>query len=270
MGEVKIEKEEKLSNRRRFLLKVLIMKLTRILLRRYKFRNVHEPAPELSSGIAKNSKDYANLPERFLVRKTAKIAHKSEDHPAYVPRLNKWKAQYHGLERPWTDHYWKDAGAFKEKHPDIVQPICEEDWMWFRGDIVEILTGDDKEIQGESPGALLREPQPLLVTSEIKLVDPHDNNSCDVIWSYTEDGTGEFQRVRVSTRTGRILPIPSKAMETIDYKSADTYLENKDKDTPKDLVEEVTFQPKLATFEMDIMEKMNIKEDRVPKKTFWY
>jgi hypothetical protein len=60
---------------------------------------VHEPAPELSSGIAKNSKDYANLPERFLVRKTAKIAHKSEDHPAYVPRLNKWEAQYHGLER---------------------------------------------------------------------------------------------------------------------------------------------------------------------------
>jgi len=240
------------------------MKLTRILLRRYKFRNVHEPAPELSSGIAKNSKDYANLPERFLVRKTAKIAHKSEDHPAYVPRLNKWKAQYHGLERPWTDHYWKETGAFQEKHPDIVQPICEEDWMWFRGDIVEILTGDDKgkqgyiiqviqernwvlvenlnckhKIQGESPGALLREPQPLLVTSEIKLVDPHDNNSCDIIWSYTEDGT----RVRVSTRTGRILPIPSQAMETIDYKSADTYLENKDKDTPKALVEEVTFQP---------------------------
>ena len=104
------------------------------------------------------------------------------------------------------------------------------------------------------------------MTSEIKLVDPHDNNSCDIIWSYTEDGT----RVRVSTRTGRILPIPSQAMETIDYKSADTYLENKDKDTPKDLVEEVTFQPKLATFEMDILQKMNIKEDRVPKKTFWY
>lgn len=50
--------------------------------------------------------------------------------------------------RPWTDHYWKEAGAFKEKHPDIVQPICEEDWMWFRGDIVEILTGDDKGKQG--------------------------------------------------------------------------------------------------------------------------
>ena len=95
----KFKKEKNYQIEEDFFLKVLIMKLTRILLRRYKFRNVHEPAPELTSGIAKNSKDYANLPERFLVRKTAKIAHKSEDHPAYVPRLNKWKAQYHGLER---------------------------------------------------------------------------------------------------------------------------------------------------------------------------
>ena len=56
----------------------------------------------------------------------------------------------------------------------------------------------------------------------------------------------------------------------IDYKTAETYKENKDKDTPKKLATEVTFRPKLATFEMDIMEKMNIKEDRVPKRTFWY
>jgi len=267
------------------------MKLTRILLRRYKFRNVHEPAPELSSGLGKRSKEYANLPERYLVRKTAKIGHKSEDDPSYVPRLNKWEARYHGMERPWTEHYWKETGAFKEKHPDIVQPICEEDWMWFRGDIVEVLTGKDKgkqgrivqvvqernwvvveglncehKIVGESPGNLQSDPKPLLVTSEVKLVDPNDNQACDVIWSYTEDG----ERVRVSTRTGRLLNIPSQTLETIDYRSPEAYVENKDKDTTKLDVEEITFQPTLGTFEMDIMEKMNIKEDRVPKKTFWY
>ena len=66
------------------------MRLSRILLRRYRFRNVHEPAPELTAPIAKQDKAYANLPERYLVRKTAKIAHKSEEHPSYVPRLNKW------------------------------------------------------------------------------------------------------------------------------------------------------------------------------------
>ena len=30
----------------------------------------------------------------------------------------------------------------------VVEPIREEDWMWFRGDIVEILTGPDKGKQG--------------------------------------------------------------------------------------------------------------------------
>lgn len=29
-------------------------------------------------------------------------------------------------------------------------------------------------------------------------------------------------------------------------------------------------QPALKTFEMDIMEQMNIKEDRIPKKFYWY
>jgi len=268
------------------------MKLSRILLRRYRFRNVHEPAPELTAPLAKQDKAYANLPERYLVRKTAKIAQKSEDHPAYVPRLVKWQAKHHGLERPWTEHYWKDNLAFDEKrHPDIVQPICEEDWMWFRGDRVEILSGDDKgkqgyivqviqernwvlvenlncksRLQGDSPGFLVRTPQPLLVTSEIKLVDPFDEKACDFEWLYTEDG----ERVRVSKKTGRTLPIPYHAQETIDYKTPGTYKDNADKDTPKKLATEVTFRPKLATFEMDIMEKMNIKEDRVPKKTFWY
>jgi len=270
------------------------MKLSRILLRRYRFRNVHEPAPELTAPIAKQDKAYANLPERYLVRKTAKIVHKSEDHPAYVPRLNKWQAQHHGLERPWTEHYWKDNPAFDEKrHPDIVQPICEEDWMWFRGDRVEILTGHDKgkqgfiirvvqernwvfvenlnceekwKIEGDSPGIVVRNPQPLLVTRDIKLVDPENEKACDVEWQYTEDG----ERVRVSNASGRSLPIPTQAQETVDYKTAETYKENKDKDTPKKLATEVTFRPKLATFEMDIMEKMNIKEERVPKRTFWY
>lgn len=36
------------------------------------------------------------------------------------------------------------------------------------------------------------------------------------------------------------------------------------------VIEEITFQPKLCTFEMDIMEEMGIKEDRLAKKTFWY
>lgn len=29
-------------------------------------------------------------------------------------------------------------------------------------------------------------------------------------------------------------------------------------------------QPALKTFEMDIMDEMGIKEDRIPKKIYWY
>jgi len=47
-------------------------------------------------------------------------------------------------------------------------------------------------------------------------------------------------------------------------------VENKHKDTAAKDVESVTFVPKLATFEMDIMQNMGIKEDRVPKKSWWY
>ena len=36
------------------------------------------------------------------------------------------------------------------------------------------------------------------------------------------------------------------------------------------VIEEITFQPKLSTFEMDIMEEMGIEEDRIPKKSYWY
>lgn len=50
-------------------------------------------------------------------------------------------------------------------------------------------------------------------------------------WRYTEEG----EKVRVSTRTGRIIPIPKMAEETPDYKTKATYAEQ-DKDTTADLV----------------------------------
>ena len=100
------------------------MRLSRVFLRRYRFRGVHEPAPELESGIGKFSKDYVNLPERYLVRKTAKVGQKSENHPAYVPRLEKFSAKYHDSTRPWTDDYWQKHQPFDDKkHPDIVQVV---------------------------------------------------------------------------------------------------------------------------------------------------
>lgn len=58
----------------------------------------------------------------------------------------------------------------------------------------------------------------------------------EVQWRYKEDG----EKVRISLRTGRIIPIPVSSEETIDYKSTKLYREQP-KDTIKADAEKVTF-----------------------------
>ncbi|KAK8406327.1 hypothetical protein O3P69_007192 [Scylla paramamosain] len=185
------------------------------------------------------------------------------------------------LQMPQGKHYKKV----------FLEPVLE--WSFFKGDKVEILVGDDKGKQGlvnyiveernwvmveglncnyrtigkkdDYPGMMIKTEAPLLVTGQVALVDPSDNKPTEVEWRFTEEG----EKVRVSTRTGRIIPIPKLAEETPDYKTKATYTEQ-EKDTTAEEVTSITFQPTLRTFEMDIAEKMGIKEDRIPHKTYWY
>ncbi|KMQ97112.1 putative 39s ribosomal protein mitochondrial-like protein [Lasius niger] len=115
------------------------------------------------------------------------------------------------------------------------------------------------------PGLYMQEEQPLLVTSQVQLVDPSDMQGTAIEWRYTEDG----QKVRISLRTGRTIPIPVSSEETIDYKSPNLYKEQS-KDTSKADAEKITFMPSLKTFEMDIMDEMGIKDDRIQKSCYWY
>lgn len=168
-----------------------------------------------------------------------------------------------------------------------------ENWTYFKGDRVEVLVGKDKGKHGivkqviqernwviveglnwhyrkvgqddNYPGVIVKSEAPLLVTNQISLVDPADLLSTPVEWRFTEEG----EKVRVSLRSGRIIPLPKTMEETIDFKSKSVYIE-KEKDTPGNLVSKITFEPKLRTFEMDIMEEMGIKEDGKPLKTYWY
>ena len=254
----------------------------------------YKPAPKLVSALGKYTKDFANLPERYVIRKSTKLISKGEDHPASNQHLQLAGIQNVMIERPWTHDYWTKTDLSRRTHGVFVKPIKESDWMWFRGDRVEILTGDDKGKEGiinyvvqernwvcveglnieyeyvgddkDFPGMMVIKENPLDVTKDIKLVDPTDEKACDVEWRYLEDGT----RVRVSTRTGQPIPIPTESETTIDYKTKAGYAENKFKDTPAKDVEEITFVPRLATFDMDIMEKMRIEETRTPAKTYWY
>lgn len=153
-------------------------------------------------------------------------------------------------------------GKDKGKQGFIKHIFQERNWVIVEGlnCKLEKMTKDETAMP-----IYLNMEQPLLVTKDIALVDPSDLHPTKIEWRYTEEG----EKVRVSTRTGRIIPFPASMEETKDYKTKKTYIEQP-KDTVVDVVKEITFQPKLCTFEMDIMENMGIKEDRIPPKTYWY
>lgn len=239
------------------------------------------------------TKQFSNLPESYIKRSMEQVYWKTPRNKPfqYLPRTVERKKFRFTTNRPWTAQFRQQnaTGTFRKKV--FVEPI--KDWSYFRGDRVEVLVGKDKGKQGiikqviqernwvivdglnthlrtvakdkDFPGIVVRSEAPLLVTNQICLVDPSDLKSTEIEWRFTEQG----EKVRVSKRTGRVIPIPQLAEETYDYKSKKTYKEN-EKDTTGDIVSEVSFKPALSTFEMDIMKAMGIEEDRIPAKTYWY
>lgn len=111
-----------------------------------------------------------------------------------------------------------------------------------KGDHVEILTGIDKGKIGivsyiieernwiyvdglnlrreiirktyKNPGLINTEEAPLLLNRDVSLIDPEDKLPTQIEWRYDDNG----KIVRVSLRTERIIPIPSKAFETADFR----------------------------------------------------
>lgn len=219
------------------------------------------------------------------------VYYKTPNDPRYTKAEIKRKKFRFTTNRPWTGAFRNQnmPGTLRKKV--FVEPIA--DWNIFKGDRVEVLVGRDKGKQGivssiiaernwvmveglnthlriigkkgDFPGIVLRSEAPLLVTNQVSLVDPSDLLATPVEWRFTEEG----DKVRVSTRTGRIIPLPKADEETHDYKDAKIYIE-RPKDTPAKVASEVTFEPTLETFEMQVMREMGIEEDRVPAKTYWY
>ncbi|XP_023215387.1 probable 39S ribosomal protein L24, mitochondrial [Centruroides sculpturatus] len=241
---------------------------------------------------SKLPKDYSNFPERYIKRCTEWIDWKPPPGPQYRQKIIKRDEDklYYDMHRVWTDEFKRDNLPGDKRKDYLVEPVI---WTMFRGDKVEILAGKDKGKQGiinyvvkernwvcveglncdykyigktkNFPGVMVKDERPLLVTSEVALIDPSDEKPTKVKWRYTEDG----KKVRVSVRTGYIIPLPLKAFETYDYKSKELYVDQP-KDTPKEVIKEITFIPKLMTFEQEIMEDLGIKEERRPFLTYWY
>ncbi|KAG9355240.1 hypothetical protein JZ751_000078 [Albula glossodonta] len=195
-----------------------------------------------------------------------------------------------GTNRPWTIAAQRLNPPSKRRRKVFVENIPHEDWSVFRGDTVEVLSGKDKGKQGKVTqvfrnrnwvilegfnthyryigksdgyrGTYIASEAPLLL-KHISLVDPTDRKPTEVEWRFTEEG----EKVRVSVRTGRIIPRP-----VVQRKDGIVPAQWKDgpKDTASEHALEKTYTPSLRTLEEEVMENLGIEEPRRARKTYWY
>ncbi|KAI6174670.1 putative 39S ribosomal protein L24, mitochondrial [Aphelenchoides bicaudatus] len=237
-----------------------------------------------------------------------------EDHIKLDVPERPWEQKY-ALEsykraRLHKQRHW----AVKHFEPNYAkfEPQSPEDWTIFPGDLVQVMVGKDKGKQGivshvireynsvfvdglhmkmelnenpylqrkGLPRTFMYKMQPLDPTKgQVKLVDPNDNDACDVEWherSKIKNQVNESKQekgepyVRISKRTGYVVPFPSQAYSTYDYISKETYIDSP-LDTPTNLALQFTYvNPQIKTFEQEINEEFGIKDDQPKKPTYWY
>ncbi|XP_074079293.1 large ribosomal subunit protein uL24m [Macrotis lagotis] len=209
---------------------------------------------------------------------------------ALAAKANLPRNYRYGMSRPGTMADKKRNPPWKRQRPVLVEPIPEDSWNVFCGDMVEILEGKDAGKQGkvvqiirernwvvleglnthfryigrskDYRGTMIPSEAPLLFR-QVKLVDPTDRKPTEVEWRFTEEG----ERVRVSLRTGRIIPKP-------EFPRPDGIIPEQWIDGPKDTsVEDAlerTYVPCLKTLGEEVMESMGIVETRRHRKIYWY
>lgn len=195
-----------------------------------------------------------------------------------------------GTNRPWTPAAKRLNPPGKKRRKVFVEPIAAHDWPVFRGDTVEILKGKDKGKTGkviqvfrhrnwvileglnthhryvgkseDYRGTYIASEAPILLR-DVKLIDPSDRKPTEVEWKFTEEG----ERVRVSLRTGRIIPKP--VVERRDGIVPQQWKDGPKDTSPEDALEK-TFVPSLKTLEEEVMEKLGIQETRRHRRSYWY
>lgn len=257
----------------------------------------------LTNVLKKAKKFYSGRGEEFNYWKRFiyRIQQASRGPVVYKP-IRGWvemgnKKEWHYDESP--PYSQRSENAQNDKEMPLVEPL--KNWNIFLGDRVEVLVGKDKGKIGEvvqivkernwffveglhlqyshlednkykdkpyleGHKILTIKEQPLLNT-EIQLIDPTDQKATDIEWRYGEDGVS----VRVSVRTGRIIPIPIKHYQTWEDNTNSKTYKSSDKDTADRELTRVTYTPKLCTFEEDIAKSLGVKHEKLTHRTrYWY
>ncbi|RDD43758.1 39S ribosomal protein L24, mitochondrial [Trichoplax sp. H2] len=174
------------------------------------------------------------------------------------------------LQRPITG-----PRRFRKVKPDLQI----RNWKIVRGDSVEVLSGKDKGVVGkvsqvlrgqnkvfveglnchyrylkpheEFQGGLVRSEAPLHY-SKVALVDPSDGKGTKVGFMFTKDG----EKVRVSRRTGTVIPKPPELKLT---RIREAYIDGH-KDTSAENATKVTYVMSKNSFESIIIKSLRSKK----------
>ncbi|KAG8519956.1 39S ribosomal protein L24, mitochondrial [Galemys pyrenaicus] len=208
----------------------------------------------------------------------------------------------YGMNRPGSLADKKRNPPWIRRRRVAVEPISDEDWHLFCGDRVEILEGKDAGKQGKVVQVIrqrnwvvleglnthyryigktrdtrgtMSNSWTLWTGKHMGLFPPSEpmqvwttfqwngGKPTEIEWRFTEAG----ERVRVSTRSGRIIPKPE--FPRADGIIPETWIDGP-KDTSVEDALERTYVPSLKTLEEEVMEAMGIQEPRRHKKVYWY
>ncbi|KAL5966930.1 putative 39S ribosomal protein L24 mitochondrial, partial [Taenia solium] len=121
----------------------------------------------------------------------------------------------------------------------------------------------------EGTGPLISDENYLKIDKEVALIDPSDKTPCEAVWRYDSQGN----RVRVSKRSGHLLPLPTAA-RILDDLTDPVTAEVGEKDTPTEAVTRTTVDfvapQRLETFEEELTRIYAPEDKRQRMPTFWY
>ncbi|VDP81354.1 unnamed protein product [Echinostoma caproni] len=203
-----------------------------------------------------------------------------------------WNIANRLAEFPYPNLTWCVVLPDGKKVSKKLPGIPPEEQLIFKGDRVKVLTGPDQgkiglvatvlkmrrmvyvdglnyRVTQAGGRELRRDEQPLEIDKEVALVDPVDNEPCIAVWRYTDKGT----RVRISTRSGHTIPLPTSSRQLDDLTDPKAASRGP-KDTPNKVVERVTFAPASpdspVTFEEDLSIQYGLDPQPKPCPTYWY
>lgn len=202
-----------------------------------------------------------------------------------------WNVANRLSEFPYPHLTWCVVEPDGKKVAKKLQPMLPADQLIFKGDRVKVLVGSDEgkigivatilkmrravlvdglnfRITPVRGGSVRRGELPLCIDKEVALVDPSDSKPCQPAWRYTDKG----ERVRVSLRTGRIIPLPMMARQLDDLTDPTTAVSG-DKDTNESVIKKITFNPAMdgskVNFEEDLANQYGLDNIK-PLPTYWH